>query len=83
MYSQSILTSISEANQTAVPSLARKLLELKPGDKLLWDLNPSNKTVTLKPAPNKWGNYMKGLGKGLWKKDAQTYINEIRTDRQS
>ena len=81
MNSQTILTSVSVANQTAVPSQIRHLWGVKPGDKLLWSIDSEAKQVTLRLAPPSWGSYMKGLGKHTWKEDAQTYVKTFRTDR--
>ncbi len=82
MNPQTVSTSLSSANQTAVPSTVRQLLELQPGDKLLWRIDPELKQITIKPAPRQWGTYMRGLGKQVWQgEDAQEYVKKLRTDR--
>lgn len=83
MQTQSILTNISVANQTAVPSEIRKLWQIKPGDKILWTLDPKTKTVGLQPVPAAWGAYMRGLGKNTWPKDATAYVKTLREDRHT
>jgi bifunctional DNA-binding transcriptional regulator/antitoxin component of YhaV-PrlF toxin-antitoxin module len=80
---QTVSTTISNANQTAVPSLLRKLLDLKPGDTLFWKVNKKTKEVIIKQGPRKWGDYMSGLGKELWQGiDVDEYIREGREDRK-
>lgn len=80
---QIVSTTVSEANQTAVPSLIREKLDLKPGDKLLWELSKSEQTVKLKPAPRLWGQYMRGLGKTSWAgTDTKKYLKKLREDRK-
>ena len=82
MNSQIISTTVSEANQTAIPSMVRKYLDLQSGDKLIWEIEDMGKTVRIKLAPAKWGKYMKGLGQKLWTDiDAQKYVKDIRKDR--
>ena len=81
---QTVISTISEANQTAVPSLIRKKLDLEPGDKLLWELESGSKSVKLTPAPKQWGKYMRGLGKQVWKNtDTESYIHKLRQDRKT
>lgn len=82
MNSQIISTTLSIANQTAVPSLVRKMLNLKPGDKLLWEMETVRKLIKIKPFPRKWGKYMRGLGKNIWiNTDTDKYIKDLRRDR--
>ena len=75
------LTTISEANQTAVPSLVRKTLNVKQGDKLVWQVDKSSRTVVLKEAPKDWGTYLLGAGKGVYG-DVQKYMDDLRRDRK-
>lgn len=83
MNSQTISTTISIANQTAVPSLIRRQLGLKPGDHLLWEIDPPNAAVKVKPAPRLWGKYMRGLGKNVWAgTDTAKYIKSLRKERK-
>lgn len=78
-----VLTSMSVANQTAVPSRVRRLLKLKHGDKLVWRIDQSKKTISISPAPTNWGTYLRGLGKKVWTEDAQTYVARTRQDRHA
>lgn len=75
------LTTISGANQTAVPSLVRKTLNVKQGDKLVWQIERTSKTVLVKEAPKDWGSYLLGSGKGVYP-NVEKYINDSRKDRQ-
>lgn len=82
MNSQTVSTTLSEANQTAVPSLVRKLLMIQTGDKLIWRVEPEKKTVRISPIPSRWGGYMRGLGKQIWSGiEAEEYVNKLRQDR--
>jgi bifunctional DNA-binding transcriptional regulator/antitoxin component of YhaV-PrlF toxin-antitoxin module len=79
---QTIVTTLSSVNQTAVPSIVRKYLSVLPGDKLIWQIEAENKTVKITPAPSKWGQYMRGLGKKVWEGvEAVKYVNDLRQDR--
>lgn len=81
---QTITTTLSTANQTAVPSKIRNLLELQAGDKLLWEIEPKKKIVKIKPTPSRWGSYMRGLGKKVWSDiDANKYVQNLRQDRNT
>lgn len=81
MQMQSILTNISIANQTAVPSQIRKLWQLRPGDKLLWNIKEPD-SIMITPLPARMGSYMRGLGKNVWPQDAQKYVKTLREDRK-
>lgn len=82
MDSQMISSTVSEANQTAVPALVRRLLEIKSGDRLIWRTEINESIVKVKRAPREWGKYMKGLGGNLWRDSkANKYLSDIRADR--
>lgn len=79
---QTVSTTLSSANQTAVPSLVRRLLKIQAGDKLIWQVEMEKKTVRISPIPSKWGGYMRGLGKQIWSgTEATKYVNKLRQDR--
>lgn len=79
---QTVSTTISNANQTAVPSQVRRKYKLTAGSKLLWKINPHNDTIQIRVLPKKLGTYMRGLGKEVWKGiDVDEYIREGRQDR--
>lgn len=76
-------STISKSNQLAVPALLKKLLGLKSGDKILWNIDPVNKTAQVKAAPKLWGTYMSGLKSGIWKGvDVEKYIKDLRQERK-
>ena len=76
-------STISKSGQLAVPALLKKILDLKNSDKVIWNIDPINKTATLKPAPKLWGTYMSGLGSNTWKGvDVEKYIKDLRQDRK-
>ena len=80
---QIVSTTVSRANQTAVPSLVRKILKVKKGDKLIWSINKNTKAVQVKTQIKDLGTYMSGLGKDIWEGvDVEEYIREGRQDRK-
>lgn len=82
MNTQIIPTTLSKANQTAVPSKIRQVLGLVPGDKLLWRVDTSRRVIKVKTVPRQWGKYLSGLGKEIWGDvDVKEYIQGLRRDR--
>lgn len=80
---QTVSTTISVANQTAVPAPVRKKLNLKPGDKLLWQVDEKTQIAKVTTLPRKWGTYMRGLGQETWKGlGVDKYIKDGRKDRK-
>lgn len=77
---QTVLTTISNAYQTAVPSVVRKILNVKRGDKLVWRIHRDTKTVVVKEAPKDWGAYLQGAGKGVYG-NVKKYMEDLRRDR--
>jgi len=60
-----------------VPSLARKLLNIKSGDRLLVDIQDG--MMVLIPEPENYTEAMAGMHKEIWQGvDAQEYIDEER-----
>lgn len=80
---QTVSSTISKSNQLAVPSLLRKTLNIKAGDKVIWNIDPVSKTAKIKAAPKDWGEYLSGLGRHVWKGvDVEKFISEGREDRK-
>ena len=80
---QTTSSTLSKSNQFAAPVLLRKLLDIEAGDKILWSINPVNKTAQVKAIPRDWGEYLSGLGKHLWENvDVDRYIAEGRQGRE-
>ena len=68
---------VSKRYQIAVPSVARQLLNIKSGDRLLVDIQDG--MLVLIPEPENYTEAMAGLHKEIWQGvDAQEYIDEER-----
>ncbi len=68
---------VSGRYQIAVPSLARRLLKIKKGDRLLVDIQDG--ALVLLPEPENYTRRLAGLHSGTWDgKEAQKYIEEER-----
>jgi AbrB family looped-hinge helix DNA binding protein len=80
MYMTYTLT-LSSQGQVVIPSQARKKLGLKPGSKLVLNLDAKSDTpkATLEPLPDSWTEYASGIGKGVWGNGEQ-YVNQQRKD---
>lgn len=68
---------VSKRFQIAVPAIARQLLNIKSGDRLLVDIQDG--ILILMPEPENYTEAMAGLHKEIWESvDAQKYIDEER-----
>lgn len=68
---------VSKRYQIAVPSLARQLLNIKSGDRLLVDIQDG--IMVLIPEPDNYTEAMAGLHKEIWQGvGTQEYIDEER-----
>jgi AbrB family looped-hinge helix DNA binding protein len=68
---------VSKRYQIAVPALARDLLNIKSGDRLLVDIQDG--IMVLIPIPDNYTEAMAGLHKEIWQGvDIQKYIDEER-----
>jgi len=68
---------VSSRNQIALPSEARKKLGIKPGDRLLVDVQDG--VLVLVPQPQDYVAAMAGLHREVWDGvDAEAYLNEER-----
>ena len=68
---------VSKRYQIAVPALARKLLNIKSGDRLLVDIQDG--IMVLIPKPDNYTEAMAGLNKEVWQDlGVQNYIDEER-----
>jgi AbrB family looped-hinge helix DNA binding protein len=75
----SISTSVkvSKRYQIAVPAIARQLLNIKSGDRLLVDIQGG--ILVLIPEPKNYTDTMAGLHKEVWEgMDAQKYVDQER-----
>ena len=82
MNTQVIISTVSQSNQVAVPSIIRKKLGIESGGKMRW-LYTKDKKVLVEKIPDDWGVYMSGLGKEIWAKiEVEKYLKDLRKDRE-
>lgn len=68
---------VSKRYQIAVPALARQLLNIQTGDRLLVDIQDG--MMVLIPRPENYTETLAGLHQEIWQnEDAQKYIDEER-----
>jgi len=77
--SPTTISTVSSANQTALPSLVRKSLKVKSGDKLMWEIDHKTGKVNVKAAPRDLVAYLHGSGKGVYG-NVDNYIKELRDE---
>lgn len=78
-----ITTRISEKNQTVVPAKVRRMLNMGPGDTILWRVMKSADRIHVlaEPKPKNVATTLRGLGKHIWKNvDIDTYIKNLREE---
>jgi len=72
-----ISVKVSKKNQIAVPAVARQLLNITPGDRLLVDIQDG--IIILIPAPSNYTSSLEGLHHKIWEDiDANTCISGER-----
>jgi len=72
-----ISVKVSNRYQIALPSLARKQLNIQAGDRLLVDIQDG--IIVLSPQPNNYAEYLAGLHKDIWQDiDSDTYLDQER-----
>ncbi|NOX62004.1 MAG: AbrB/MazE/SpoVT family DNA-binding domain-containing protein [Chloroflexi bacterium] len=75
--SQHSTVKVSSRNQIALPSEARKKLNIRPGDRLLVDVQDG--VLVLIPEPRDYVEYMMGLHREIWEQiDADEHIQRER-----
>jgi len=68
---------VSKRYQIAVPALARQILNIKSGDRLLVDIQDG--IMVLMPEPENYTEAMVGLHKEIWEGvEAQEYVDQER-----
>lgn len=78
-----IQSKMSSKNQIVIPASIRQALKLKAGDKIIWNIvrSQDKARAIAAPAPKKWADYTKGLGKDIWRGvDIEKYIHNIRNE---
>lgn len=74
---QSITVKVSNRYQIALPSLARKELNIQAGDRLLVDIQDG--MIILLPQPQDFVAHLSGLHKDIWENvDTTTYLDQER-----
>ena len=75
---------ISSQSQVVIPSEARRLLGVGPGDKLMLNIKTQGilPTGNITPLPKSWIKLTAGLGKGLWGKGEEYIRNDRLTWNQ-
>lgn len=80
---QTYKTTLSKSNQTAVPAYVISKLGLSAGDNLIWNIDPSEKLVSVKVAPKLWGTYLNQIKTDTWNGiNVEKYIKDLRQDRK-
>lgn len=75
--SNSTSVKVSKKYQIAVPAIARQLLHIKTGDRLLVDIQDG--IIVLVPTPENYTKALEGLHHEIWEGvDVQQYITEER-----
>lgn len=68
---------VSSKNQIALPTDARRKLNIKSGDSLIVEVVGNH--IVIMREPEDWVRSMEGLGKAVWEGiDPQRYIDELR-----
>jgi AbrB family looped-hinge helix DNA binding protein len=71
-----ISVKISRRNQIAVPSQARKRLNIRSGDRLLVDIQDG--LIVLLPQPRRYTSALAGLHREIWKGAEESYLDRER-----
>lgn len=74
---EAISVKVSNRYQIALPSLARKQLNIQAGDRLLVDIQDG--MIVLLPQPENYTEYLAGLHQDMWQDiDTKTYLEQER-----
>ena len=74
---KAISVKVSNRYQIALPSLARKELNIQAGDRLLVDIQEG--MIVLIPQPDDYVNHLTGLHKDIWQNiNTTTYLEQER-----
>jgi AbrB family looped-hinge helix DNA binding protein len=74
---EAISVKVSKRYQIALPSLARKQLNIQAGDRLLVDIQDG--MIVLLPQPENYAEYLAGLHKDIWQDvDTDAYLEQER-----
>lgn len=68
---------LGEKFQVVIPKPVRDALDIKARDEVIVSIQDGN--VVMQPKPRRYSEYMRGLGKEIWKKvDATEYVRKER-----
>ena len=71
--------TISPKYQVVIPREVRKIIKIKPNEKVSVDVGEDGQSIVIRPAIKNWAKHMRGLGKEIWQKiDVEKYIKEER-----
>ena len=74
---ETISVKVSNRYQIALPSLARKQLNIQAGDRLLVDIQDG--MIVLLPQPENYAEYLAGLHQDIWQDmDTDVYLEQER-----
>jgi len=74
-----VSVKVSNRYQISLPSVARKRLNIRAGDRLLVDIQDG--LIVLIPQPNNYAKYLAGLHKGVWQDvDTTEYLEKERVE---
>jgi AbrB family looped-hinge helix DNA binding protein len=75
--SEGVTVKVSNRYQIALPSLARKQLNIQAGDRLLVDIQEG--LIVLSPQPHNYVEYLAGLHQEIWEgMDTTAYLQQER-----
>jgi len=79
---KNVTVKVSNRYQISLPSIARKQLNIRAGDRLLVDIQEG--LIVLCPQPQDYVNYMTGLHQEIWQGlNTTTYLEQERAAWQS
>ena len=75
--SEGVTVKVSNRYQIALPSVARKQLNIQAGDRLLVDIQEG--LIVLSPQPHNYAEYLAGLHQEIWEGvDTTAYLQQER-----
>ncbi|MBN1993663.1 MAG: AbrB/MazE/SpoVT family DNA-binding domain-containing protein, partial [Anaerolineae bacterium] len=75
--SEGVTVKVSNRYQIALPSAARKQLNIQAGDRLLVDIQ--ERLIVLSPQPHNYVEYLAGLHQEIWEGvDTTAYLQQER-----
>ena len=75
--SKGVTVKVSKRYQIALPSMARKQLNIQAGDRLLVDIQEG--LIVLSPQPHNYVEYLAGLHQQIWEGvDTTAYLQQER-----